>query len=76
MTDDSLKGPLGFGHRLRRLRTARGLNQSTLAAELKCVQASIADWEAGKFYPGFWKIIELAKYFGVDTDYLLGMSQV
>ena len=76
MTEEDRKGPLGFGNRVRRLRTARNLTQSALANELRCVQASIADWESGKFYPGFWKIIELAKYFGVDTDYLLGMSQV
>jgi transcriptional regulator with XRE-family HTH domain len=76
VTDDDLKGPLGFGHRLRRLRVARGLTQNALAMELKCVQASIADWECGKFYPGFWKLIEIAKHFGVDLDWLLGMARV
>lgn len=69
-------GPLGFGRRLARLRVARKLKQSELASELNCTQSSIADWESSKFYPGFWRLIELGKFFGVDIDWLLGMSHV
>lgn len=66
-------GPLGFGARLRRMRTERRLKQFQLAAALRCSQASIAQWESGRVYPGFWQIIELAKFFSVNTDYLLGV---
>lgn len=75
MSDDN-KGPLGFGARLKRLRVARNMTHNQLGIGLRCTPSSVSTWENGEFYPGFWKLIEIAKYFGVDTDWLLGMDHV
>lgn len=69
-------GPLGFGGRLRYLRTSRGMYQTELAKALGCTGTIVSDWEAGRFYPAFWNLVEITKFFGVDMDWLTGMSYV
>lgn len=66
-----------FGDRLKELRQERGLTQQQLAANLKyqIAQNSIAQWELKQRTPRAEAIILLAEYFGVTTDYILGVGE-
>lgn len=59
---------------IRRLRTAKGMTQEQLADALGVAFQSVSRWENGTNYPDVELIPEIAIYFGVSTDELLGMS--
>lgn len=61
-------------HRLYELRRARNITQQRLAIDLGVDQASISSYECGKHLPTIEILLKLAEYFGVSTDYLLGLS--
>ncbi|MBQ8230030.1 MAG: helix-turn-helix transcriptional regulator [Clostridia bacterium] len=63
-----------FIERLKQLRTEKNLSQAQLAKEIDVTQPAIAYWETGKKIPSAQAIITLAQYFGVSTDYLLGLE--
>lgn len=60
--------------RLKTLRTERKLSQKQLAIDLKTTNSSICDWENGRSEPNIETLINIAKYFNVTTDYLLGLE--
>ncbi len=62
-----------FGETLKELRTDHGLSQQQLADELKISQSAIAKWELSKTEPVASMIVKLAKFFDVDSDFLLGL---
>ena len=57
------------------LRTARGLSQGDLAEKLEVSRQSVSKWETGQSVPDLDKIVRLAEFFGVTTDYLLRESE-
>ena len=63
-----------FNDRLKELRKEKQLSQIQLAKELQVSQRSISSWETGFRQPDFDTLKALAKYFGVTTDYLLGVT--
>ena len=63
-----------FHERLKELRLEKGLTQDKLAEATGLSQAALANWENGKRSPSALAIITLAKFFGVTTDYLLGVT--
>ena len=63
-----------LGERLRALRLERGLGQNQLAKELGLSNASISYWETGKQEPSASAIFKLAHFFGISSDYLIGLS--
>jgi len=63
-------------HRLYELRQAKNITQQRLAIDLGIDQTSISSYECGKYYPTIEVLIKFAEYFGVSTDYLLGLSEV
>ena len=63
-----------FPERLKTLRIDKGLNQNQLASKVKVSQAAIARWEAGLQIPNIEVAIMFAQFFGVSTDYLLGVK--
>lgn len=60
--------------RIRELREEKGLLQSQLATQLNFTQTTISKWELGDREPNADTIILLAQFFGVTTDYLLGIE--
>lgn len=62
-----------FAERLKELREKDKLTQKQLAEETGFSQGMIARWEHGVHEPTASAIIKLAEYFGVTTDYLLGV---
>lgn len=63
-----------FGERLRALRERENISQSELARTLRLTRATISAWEMGVNEPNAQSLIMLSKYFGVTSDYLLGIS--
>lgn len=60
-------------NRIRELRRSSGISQEKLAEEMNVTQASISLYETGGNMP-IDMLISISKYFGVTTDYLLGIS--
>lgn len=62
-----------IGKRLKELRTSEGLTQQELAKILNVSSMSISFYENEQRKPDSDFIISVSKYFGVSTDYLLGL---
>ncbi|NMA95557.1 MAG: helix-turn-helix transcriptional regulator [Clostridiales bacterium] len=61
-----------LGMRLRQLRERRGLLQKDIAKLLGISTSAYGYYEQGKRDPNTESLIELAKFFNVSVDYLLG----
>jgi len=65
-----------FPERLKLLRTEKRISQSLLATHLGVTQQAIARWEKGETEPDINTIQNLASFFDVSIDYLLGRTDV
>lgn len=63
-----------FGDLLSELRKDHKLTQEDLARILFVSSGTISNYENNVHYPDVIKLKQLAEYFGVTTDYLLGRS--
>lgn len=63
-----------FGERLRELRDSQSVTQMQLANALGLTQNSIGMMERGYRGTTIERLVLLAKYFHVSTDYLLGVT--
>ena len=63
-----------LGNKIRELRTIRNINQQELANAIGVSKSSVAMWEVDKREPTLSKVNELANYFGVPSDFLLGLG--
>ena len=57
------------------LREKSGLKQADPARILGISRSGVNAWEMGLTVPSTQYIVELAKFFGVSTDYLLGVEK-
>ena len=62
-------------NKIRTLRTARGITQEALAAELGVSAQAVSKWERGATMPDVSLLPELAVYFGVSLDELFGLTE-
>lgn len=65
-----------FAERLTALRENTGKKRQEVADDLKISRASLEYYEKGKRKPDIEVLVRLADYYGVSTDYLLGLSDV
>lgn len=63
-----------FGAVLKKLRTNHRLTQKELGSYIGLSKAVVSKYENGLGYPTFDVLIHIAQYFGVTTDYLLGVE--
>ena len=63
-----------FTDRLKELRKEKNVTQSSVALAIGCIEQYYQKIEYGKVKPSYDKIVLLADYFEVSTDYLLGRS--
>lgn len=61
-----------FNERFKELRKNKGLSQRELAIALHMSNSTIAMYETGKRQPDFEALEQIADFFNVDMDYLLG----
>lgn len=80
VTTDYLLGVDGgekdMKNRVKELREENGMKQSELGKLLNVQDAAISKYESGDIPLTGEKIIQLAEYFGVSTDYLLGLEDI
>lgn len=66
---------MGFSKRLKELREKRGLSQEGLADELEIPRSSITNYEnSDDRVPRQKRLNEIADFFNVTVDYLLGRT--
>ena len=58
--------------RLKELRADKGLTQGKLADQLQIHRVTYQYWEKGKSQPDIDKLLLLADFYKVSTDYLIG----
>ena len=61
-----------LGERIANLRKAKGISQEGLADILLTSRQAISKWERGESDPDIGRLKDLAMYFNVSIDYLLG----
>lgn len=60
-----------LGEKIAVLRTKCGYSQEYLAEQLNVSRQAVSKWELGTALPDADKVVLLANFFGVSTDYLL-----
>lgn len=63
-----------LGKRLKELREEKGLTQKQLADELKLNSVTYLRYEKEQREPPLAVLADMAKFFNVSTDYLLGLT--
>ena len=66
---------LYLAENLKRLRTMKNLTQEQLADELGVSVQSVSRWENDNSYPDIECVPEIARFFRVTTDELMGVNQ-
>lgn len=61
-----------LAERLRTLMRKKGINQLQLEKETALTNQAISLWLSGRFYPSYLSVLDLADYFDVTVDYLIG----
>ncbi len=64
-----------IAEKLVELRTSKGVTQEDVAQSLSVSNKTVSKWENGTSTPDLPMVIGLAKYYGVTTDTLLGLSE-
>ena len=64
-----------IAEKLVELRTSKGVTQEDVAQSLSISNKTVSKWENGASAPDLPMVVELAKYYGVTTDTLLGLSE-
>ncbi len=63
-------------NRIAKLRKEKHLNQVGLAMKLNISQYMVSAYETGRHQPTMDMLIELADFFNVSIDYLVGKSEI
>ena len=63
-----------FPVRLKALRKEFGLKQTEMASDMGLSERGYRVYEQGRGYPDVPRLYQLAEYFGVSIDYLLGRT--
>ncbi len=65
---------MGFGERIRYLLKLRGISQRELSQELFMARSTLNGYIQESRQPSYETLIQIAEYFNVTTDYLLGVT--
>lgn len=64
-----------LGEKIKALRMSNGLTQVELAKKLGVTKQCASNWENENIMPSVDMLVRISKFFGVTTDYLLGLSE-
>lgn len=65
-----------IGKRIKELRLQAGISQKTLAEKVGVDKRAVIYWEQEVNEPKASYIFNLARYFDVSADYLLGLTDI
>lgn len=65
---------IAIGEKLKQLRTTKKVTQEMLSAALGVTPQAISRWEAGNGYPAIEYLPDIAMFFGISVDELLGVK--
>jgi len=65
---------MGFGERIRACRENKGYTQKHVAEKLNIKNSSLSMIESGKYEPSLEVLKNIAEFYNVTVDYLLGKS--
>ena len=65
-----------FGQRLAHIMKQRNVVSSELSREIGIDNRTLSNWLEGKTLPRLKKVIALAKFFKIKTDYFLGLIDI
>ncbi|MBR6562331.1 MAG: helix-turn-helix domain-containing protein [Clostridia bacterium] len=60
---------------IKKLREQKGVTQGELAEKLSVTPQSVSRWEKGQAMPDIEKLPQIACYFGVTIDFLMGTAE-
>lgn len=66
---------LNIAEKLTALRCAKGVTQDELAASLNVSNKTVSKWENGASSPDLGMLAEIAKYYNVTADSILGLAK-
>lgn len=66
---------MAISERIRELEVI-GITQSNLASALNISRSAVNAWEMGTSKPSIDTLVDLADFFHVSTDYLLGRNEL
>ena len=66
---------MDISERIRELEVI-GITQSNLASALNISRSAVNAWEMGTSKPSIDTLVDLADFFHVSTDYLLGRNEL
>jgi len=64
-----------FAQRLKDLRTSKNLSLDRLGKIIGVSDTAILKWEQNKSDPTAQNIVQIAKFFEISADYLLGLEE-
>jgi transcriptional regulator with XRE-family HTH domain len=67
--------PLVLHHRIVELRKSKKITQEGLSSKIGVSRSALSQYELGSRQPDYEIIKRMADFFGVSTDYLLGVEQ-
>jgi transcriptional regulator with XRE-family HTH domain len=65
-----------YTERIKALREDKDLNQTAVANAIHVAQTTYSDYENGKVRIPIECLIELAKFYNVDMNYITGISNI
>ena len=65
-----------LAYQMKQLRHQKGLTQQQLADYLHVSKGTVGMWETGRREPNTEILSELADFYGVSVDYLLGRETI
>ncbi len=71
----STKELIFLSEKIKQLRENLDITQSELAKTLGLTRSAVNAWEMGLSVPSTQYVVELAKFFQVSTDFLLGIEE-
>ena len=60
--------------KIKALRESRGMTQAELARQLGITSSGVNAWEMGLSVPSTQYVVDLALFFNVSSDFLLGID--
>lgn len=63
-----------LNQRIKELRNGLNISQIDLGKKLGVTKQCISNWENDNIQPSIDMLIKISKFFGVSTDYLLGID--